>query len=352
MKKNIAVIFGGCSPEYSVSLKSAYGVLTHINTSRYQVIAVGITKDGQWLRYDGDYDKIPEDTWHYDRLSCHPAFLSPDRTTHGLAEIHDEGLRFTWLDGVFPVLHGKNGEDGSMQGLISLSGIPLIGCDTLSSALCMDKFRAHQLADIAGIRTPKSIYFDHRPAAVEILAKCKSLSYPVFVKPLRAGSSFGITKVHKEEDLLEAAYLAFSYDSQIVIEEGIDGFEVGCAVLSDRDNGLICGRVDEIELSCEFFDFHEKYTQQAAKIHMPARIDASTEKRIQAAAAKIYRALGCSGFARVDMFLTPTGEIVFNEVNTIPGLTGCSRYPQMLVGIGMDYSQVINHLISQAVEDL
>lgn len=347
MKKNIAVLFGGCSPEYPVSLKSAYAVLTHIDTKKYDVTAIGITRDGRWLKYDGDYDKIPEDTWHLNQMACHPAFLSPDRTVHGLAEITEDGLRFIWLDALFPVLHGKNGEDGSVQGLAALAGIPLIGCDTLSSALCMDKFRAHQIVSLAGVKVPKSVYFYQRPAAVEVLAKCKDLRYPLFVKPLRAGSSFGITKVHQEKDLLDAVHYAFDYDSQIVIEEAIEGFEVGCAILGT--DKLILGRVDEIELSCDFFDFHEKYTQEAATIYMPARLDKETEKRIQNAAVKIYRSLACTGFARVDMFLTPQGDIVFNEVNTIPGFTDCSRYPKMLSGIGMDYDTVIETLIQQEI---
>lgn len=344
MKKNIVVLFGGCSPEYPVSLKSAYAVLTHINHSKYNVIAMGITKDGQWFRYYGDYGEILTDTWHQNRLHCKRAFLSPDRSVHGIGELTEKGLSFTYVDAVFPVLHGKNGEDGSIQGLAEVAGIPVVGCGTLASALCMDKYRAHQIVSLCGVKVPQAVLFDHKPSQEALYEETKLLRYPLFVKPLRAGSSFGITKVLEKSQLAEAIDLALGYDNEIIVEENIDGFEVGCAVLG-KDH-LTLGRVDEIQLSSGFFDYTEKYTQKTAKIHMPARIDADTEKRIQAAASKIYRALECNGLARIDMFLTPDGDIVFNEVNTIPGFTDCSRYPNMLRGIGLDYDAVIDRLIS------
>lgn len=343
MKKNIAVLFGGCSSEYPVSLKSACSVLESIDSSKYDAIPVGITRDGQWFRFSGDLAEIAGDTWHQDRLHLKPAFLSPDRSVHGLGEITEKGLRFTWIDAVFPVLHGKNGEDGTIQGLAELAGIPVIGCGVLASALSMDKHRAHQIVSLAGVRVPRSVYFDHRPSESELLTVCKDLRCPLFVKPLRAGSSFGITKIAELKQLPEAAEEAFRHDSQILIEENIDGFEVGCAVLGN--DVLTLGRVDEVELDTWFFDYEEKYTQQHAKIHMPARIDADTERKVQDAAVKIYRALDCKGFARIDMFLTPENDIVFNEVNTIPGCTSLSRYPKMLAGVGLSYSDVINRLI-------
>lgn len=343
MKKNIAVLFGGCSSEYPVSLKSAYSVLSAMDSSKYDAVPVGITRDGQWFRFSGDYAEIADDTWHRDLLHLKRAFLSPDRSVHGLGEITEKGLRFTWIDAVFPVLHGKNGEDGTVQGLADLAGIPVIGCGVLASALSMDKHRAHQIVSLAGVRVPGSVYFDHRPSAPALTNACSDLRLPLFVKPLRAGSSLGITKIASLDQLPAAAEEAFRHDSQILIEENIDGFEVGCAVLGN--DSLTLGRVDEVELDTWFFDYKEKYTQCHARIHMPARIDEDTERRIQEAAVRIYRALDCKGFARVDLFLTPEGDIVFNEVNTIPGCTSLSRYPKMLAGIGMSYSDVVNTLI-------
>lgn len=349
MKKNIAVLFGGCSAEYPISLKSAHAVLTHMDHDKYNVIPVGITSKGSWYHYRGGYDQIAADTWHLDTAACAQAFLSPDRSVHGLCERAEDGIRTIRLDAVFPVLHGRNGEDGSLQGLAQLAGIPVVGCDVMSSALCMDKHRAHLLAQAAGVKAPKAAYFCSRPSAEELSQAVSHLTYPLFVKPLRAGSSFGITKVEAPENLTEAVDLAFQYDSEILIEENIEGFEVGCAVLGTGK--LTLGRADEIQLSHGFFDYKEKYTQETARIFMPARVDAETEKRIQKAAETVYRALGCGGFARVDMFLTPEGEIVFNEVNTIPGFTAVSRYPNMLKGVGLGYEQIIEELLSGALQE-
>lgn len=348
MKKTIAVLFGGYSPEYPISLKSAYAVLTHMDCEKYQIIPVGITRDGRWFRYLGEYERILNDTWHDHPNLCRAAFLSPDRSVHGLCEVTGNSLTFTWIDAVFPVLHGKNGEDGTVQGLAQAAGIPVVGCGAMSSALSMDKYRAHLLAEAAGVKAPKAIHLTQQLSDSQLMEEVSHLSYPLFVKPLRAGSSFGITKVTDPSALSGAAELAFQYDSEIIIEENIDGFEVGCAVLGSSH--LTLGRVDEIELGCGFFDYTEKYTQETARIHMPARIDAEKEAEIQKAAVKIYRILGCSGFARVDLFLTAHGEIVFNEVNTIPGFTAVSRYPNMLKGIGMGYGEIIEALLTDALE--
>ena len=218
-----------------------------------------------------------------------------------------------------------------------------MGCDTLSSALCMDKDRAHKLVSLAGISVPESITFKRADMEAALEKINRELSYPVFVKPVRAGSSFGITRVVCSDELEDAVLKAFQYDCEVIAEEAVEGFETGCAVMGiDK---LMTGRVDEIELSEGFFDYTEKYQLVTSKIHMPARIDAETEKRIQKAAVTIYKALGCSGFARVDMFLTPAGEIVFNEVNTIPGFTSHSRFPNMMKGAGLSFSQMLDRLL-------
>lgn len=342
-KKVIAVIFGGCSPEYEVSLQSAFSVLENLDRKKYEVIPIGITKNGDWYRYYGNNEKIRNNTWFENTGDIRPVGFSPSRTDNGFFELWDGRYSFVKADLAFPVLHGRNGEDGTVQGMLELSGIPIVGCDTLSSALCMDKERAHRLANSFGVSVPKSLLFDIYSKDKAVQEVSKSLKYPVFVKPVRAGSSFGITKVSDEGGLERAIALAFDYDSSIIVEEAVEGFEVGCAVMGIED--LTIGRVDEIELSDGFFDYEEKYTLKSSKIHMPARIDAATEKRIQQTAAVIYRALGCSGFARVDMFLTPTGEIVFNEVNTIPGFTSHSRYPNMMKGIGLSFPEMLDRLI-------
>ncbi len=246
------------------------------------------------------------------------------------------------------MLHGKNGEDGTVQGMLELAGIPFVGCDTLSSALCMDKDRAHKLVAAAGIEVPKSVVFCEENRGEALQTVLSDFSLPFFVKPVRAGSSFGISRITEFSELEGAVDEAFSHDSEVIVEENIDGFEVGCAVMGI--NALTVGRVDEIELSEGFFDFTEKYTLRSSRIHMPARIDEAKEKQIQETAKTIYRALGCSGFARVDMFLTPSGSIVFNEVNTIPGFTSHSRYPNMMKGIGMSFPRMLDRLIGLYVK--
>ena len=253
-----------------------------------------------------------------------------------------KGNIHTEIDLALPILHGKNGEDGTVQGLFELAGITLVGCNALSSALCMDKDRAHKLVSLAGIEVPKAVTLC-RYEKDNAQALTASLTYPLFVKPVRAGSSFGITKIFRVEELQAAVDMAFEHDDEVIIEENVEGFEVGCAVLGKEE--LLVGRVDEIELTHGFFDYTEKYNLITSNIYMPARISPETEERIRETAKVIYKALACSGFARVDMFLTPDNRIVFNEVNTIPGFTSHSRYPSMMKGIGLSFTEVLDRLI-------
>lgn len=347
-KKKIAVIFGGNSTEYEVSLQSAFSVFQNINMDNFDIVPIGITRSGEWYHYTGNSENIRNNTWVKDDKNLHSVVVSQNRSVKGFLEFHADKYRVIKIDLVFPILHGKNGEDGTLHGLFELAGIPIVGCNTLSSALCMDKDRAHKLVSLAGISVPKSVtfkYFGKEAAFKEIK---ETLSYPLFVKPVRAGSSFGITKVTEMQELDAAVELAFEHDIEVIVEEAVDGFEVGCAVLGN--DVLTVGRIDEIELSGGFFDYTEKYMLKSSKIHMPARVDDETEKRIQKIAVIIYQALGCSGFARVDMFYTPSGEIVFNEVNTIPGFTSHSRYPNMMKGIGLSFPEMLDKLIGLYVE--
>ncbi|HZK26295.1 MAG TPA: D-alanine--D-serine ligase VanG, partial [Thermoclostridium sp.] len=314
MKKiTVVVLFGGRSTEYEVSLQSACSVIENLDSEKYNVIQLGITRQGQWLKYSGDTSHIKNDTWH-EHHSCVPAIISPDCSTPGVLVMGGSEIQTIPIDVVFPILHGKNGEDGTIQGLLELTGIPCVGCGTLSSAICMDKDVAHRLVNLAGIKTPESIVLHYSTSDDELIELIAHLKYQLFVKPVNAGSSFGITKVSNQTGLKEAISIAFEHDRKVIIEEGIDGFEVGCAVLGNKT--LTIGKVDEIELSDGFFDYTEKYSLKTSKIHMPARIDEDTANRIKQTAALIYRTLGCEGYARVDMFLTPQNEIVFNEVNT------------------------------------
>lgn len=343
-RKKIAVLFGGCSSEYEVSLQSAYAVLTHTDREKYDFIPVGITREGKWYLYRGDITHIPGDNW-YDEKQCIPTVVSPDRNLHGLILFLNQGTEIIALDGALPVLHGKNGEDGTVQGVLELADIPVIGCDTMSSAVCMDKDTAHRLAGALGVKVPRSytVFRAELQEAGQLEELGRKLGYPLFVKPLRAGSSFGITKVGKPQELQAAAEHAFAYDSRIILEEMIRGFEVGCAVLGTEE--LLVGEVDEIELSEGFFDYTEKYTLKSSKIHVPARISQEQAKEVKETAKILYRGLGCSHFARVDMFLTPEGEIYFNEINTIPGFTSHSRYPNMMKAAGISFEELLGRLL-------
>lgn len=348
-RKKIAVIFGGCSSEYDVSLQSAYSVLKNINCNKFEVIPMGITKKGEWFHYTGDYENIPVNKWCSDSKNLYPVVFSQSRLFKGFLEFSDGKHIEKNIDLAFPVLHGKNGEDGTVQGLFELADIPVIGCGTLPSALCMDKDRAHKLVKSAGIDVPNSISFNKFNIKKAFIKIKNNLNYPLFVKPVRAGSSFGISKIYTENELENAVKTAFEYDNEVIVEEAIDGFEIGCAVLGNKKP--IVGRIDEIELSGGFFDYTEKYTLKSSKIFMPARIDLKTEKAAQETALKIYQTLGCTGFARVDMFLTENKNIVFNEVNTIPGLTVHSRYPNMMKGIGLSFSEMLDKLIGLYTDD-
>ncbi|MDD4376562.1 MAG: D-alanine--D-serine ligase VanG [Eubacteriales bacterium] len=347
-KKRIAVIFGGCSSEYGVSLQSAHSVITNLDYKKYDIYTIGISNQGVWYLYQGNPSKILDNTWMEDESTLE-AIISPSRNQKGITVFAKERTYLIPIDMAFPVLHGKNGEDGTIQGLLELAGIPIVGCDMTSSAICMDKNIAHKLAEDAGIRVPKSFAatkFDDKEA---FMKEIEALGFPMYVKPVKAGSSFGITKVHNREELPQAIAEAFKFDDEVICEENIEGFEVGCAIFGN-DN-LSISPVDEIELFVDWFDYDEKYTQTKSKIHLPARIDDEISEKVREMSGQIYKALGCRGFARVDLFLTPNKEIVFNEVNTIPGFTTHSRYPNMVKGMGVDYPELLDKLIELAEEN-
>lgn len=343
--RKIMVLFGGLSPEYGVSLESAAAVISHMDKERYEPVPVGITHTGDWFYYAGDPERIRDDTW-CSKEGCIPATISLSRSRPGLLLLKKEGADCVEVDAALPILHGKNGEDGTVQGLLELAGIPVAGCGVLSSALCMDKDRAHKLAKEAGMRVPASHVYGKNADVALMVRQAAEIGYPLFVKPVKAGSSYGITKVEEESRLLAAAECAFAYDDKIILEECISGFEVGCALLGTEDP--VVGEVDEIELSEGFFDFTEKYTLKTSAIHVPARIPEETARKIKKTAKRIYKALDCRGFARVDMFLSREGEIVFNEVNTIPGFTAHSRFPNMMQAAGISFSRLITAILEEA----
>jgi D-alanine--(R)-lactate ligase len=333
----VGVIFGGSGEEHPISVKSAREVAKHLDADKYEPFFIGITQSGAWKLCDG-----PDADW--ENGTARPAVLSPDRSIPGLLVLDQGRYETLSLDLVLPVLHGRFGEDGTIQGLLELSGIPYAGCDVQSSALCMDKSLAYVVARSAGIATPN--FWTVTP---DEDIDADQLAYPVFVKPARSGSSFGVTKVSRREELHSAVQTARQYDSKLVIEEAVVGSEVGCAI-HGNDLDLFAGEVDQIALSDGFFRIHQERAPEQgsdnATVIVPANISADSRSLVQETAKTIYRALGCSGLARVDMFLTDDGEVVLNEVNTLPGMTSYSRYPRMMAAAGLPFADVIDRIVS------
>jgi D-alanine---(R)-lactate ligase len=337
----IAILFGGCSEEHDVSVKSAIEIASSIDTRKFEPIYIGITKSGVWALCD-----TPCQAWEDgDRRRT---VISPDRQTHGLLVVDGDQCSPVHIDAVFPVLHGKSGEDGAVQGLLELSGIPYVGCDIQSSAICMDKSLAYIVARSAGIATPEFSVLQGADTPAP-----NALTYPVFVKPARSGSSFGVSKVESADALDTAVAAARQYDSKVLIEQAILGTEVGCAVLGNGAEAIV-GEVDQIELLHGIFRIHQESDPESgsenAVITVPAKVPAHTRQQIQDTARSIYTALGCEGLARVDMFLQDDGRIVLNEVNTLPGFTTYSRYPRMMAAAGIGLSELIDRCLSLAME--
>jgi D-alanine--(R)-lactate ligase len=336
----VGIVFGGPSEEHPIAVKSAREIAAHLDLERYEPYYVGITKGGAWRLCDG-----PADDW--EGAGGRPAALSPDREAPGLLVSAGGRCETIGLDLVFPVLHGRFGEDGAIQGLLELAGIPYVGCDIQSSALCMDKSLAYVVAAGAGIATPR-----FWTLSAEEGVDPDELTYPVFVKPARSGSSFGVSKVGGAEELPGAIEAARRYDSKLVIEEAVAGSEVGCALLGPAADPFV-GEVDQIALSHGFFRIHQESDPESgsdnATVIVPADIPAGSRARVQATAKAIYRALGCAGLARVDMFLKEDGEVVLNEVNTFPGMTSYSRYPRMMAAAGVSRGELIDRLVAAAL---
>ena len=350
--KTALVIFGSASSEHDVSCVSACSVIKNIPSDKYETVMLGITKDGKWYLYTGDVDLLPEDRW-VSEGKITPAVLSPDPNDHGVLVFEEEGVRKIHIDVIFPVLHGKNGEDGTIQGLFELSGIPYVGCGVLSSAVCMDKAFANAMADFFNIRQAKwlSVKSSEYPEIKEkFISECVSyLGFPIFIKPANAGSSVGVKKAKDIEELEEAIEYAFGFDSKLVLEEAIVGKEVECAVLGNSQPVASC--VGEIAPCNEFYDYEAKY-QADSGLFIPARLSDEKAQQVREAALRVYKALDCRGLSRCDFFVRESdGEVYFNEVNTIPGFTSISMYPKLFSAVGIEYSELLDRLFTLASED-
>ena len=351
-KLNVCVLFGGMSPEHDVSLRSAESVLNNMDTEKYNIFPVGIAKDGDWILYGStDYSKLPTGQW----LNCpenRRAAISPIRG-QGLLIFEGDNVIREMIEVVFPVLHGENGEDGSVQGLLQLAGIPFVGPHVAASAVSMDKTLTKLVADNAGVKQAAWQLVrasEVRSHMEQIVTRLEGkFTYPMFVKPAGTGSSVGVSKAPDREGLIRALTHAAQFDTKILVEEFIHGREVEVAVMGNESPvASVCGEIDS---GADFYDYDAKYVTDTSVAYIPARIPADVEEFVREEAVKIYSAIGCQGLSRVDFFVTyEDNRVVFNEINTLPGFTSISMYPKLFAASGIPYSQLIDNLLKLAQE--
>ncbi len=350
----LAILFGGISTEHDISCKSADNVINAL-AGRFDLVLIGITKAGEWLHYTGDAADVTGDWESHD---VERVLLMPGMGEHAggffvLRDGEDAPVRLD-VDVALPVMHGQGGEDGTLQGALETCGVPYVGCGVLASAVCMDKDASHRLAAAAGVRSPKCEVLYRGATITDALAAVKSCGgFPVFVKPARGGSSIGVSKATDEASYQKAIAAAFALDRKVAVEEAIVGDEVGCAVIGDAVHGVQMGEVDQIVVTGDgFFRIHlEKNPGQNTELRCPSDLAPELLARVREAGERVYEALGCEGFARVDLFVTPEGEVVFNEVNSTPGLTYYSRFPQMMRVAGRELGDVLADLIADKLAE-
>lgn len=349
MKKTAAVIFGGLSSEHEVSCRSVVNIVNGFSKEKYEILLIGITKDGKWLSVP-DLASITDGTW---QNGADLAILSPDRSKPGILILKENSYEHKKIDVIFPALHGKFGEDGTIQGLFELSGIPYVGSGVLGSAVGMDKISTKIFVDRLGIRQARYVTdiakdcseLDQAVREVE-----ETLSYPVFVKPSNAGSSCGVSKACDRSELEQAVRLAKEYDSRVLIEEMITGHEVECAVLGGSE--AKASKIGEVLAAAEFYDYEAKYNNPESKTVIdPADLPADVKEEVRRDAVAIFKAVSAFGLSRVDFFIeNETNEVVFNEINTLPGFTNISMYPMLWNDMGLTTEELVDRLVETAFE--
>lgn len=348
-KKTVVVLFGGQSSEHDVSLISACNIISNIDTNKYFVLTVGITRKGQWMLYNGPLKHIETGEWE---KFATPAFISPDASHKALIKLAGDRYKTIPVDVVFPVLHGLYGEDGTVQGLLEMAQIPYVGCGVLSSSISMDKVYTKIIIEKENIAQANYIvvYKEELNNTDEIVSRVnEAFGYPCFIKPSNAGSSIGITKAHNEEELIEGLNLAAKHDRKILVEEEIVGREVECAVLGNLD--VKASSVGEIIAGAEFYDYDAKYNNSESKTIINPDIEKEIVEEIREKAIRIFKAVNGSGLARVDFFIEKeTNRVIFNEINTMPGFTSISMYPMLWENVGIPKTELIDNLIQLALE--
>lgn len=341
--KNIAVIFGGQSSEHEVSCVSVRTIIKNIDKTEYNMYLIGITEEGKWLLAE-DIAAIEDGSW---KNSDTCAVISPDANDHGLIVSKGDDIKKVHIDCIFPVLHGLKGEDGTIQGLFELSGIPYVGCGVLASAVSMDKFYTKVIVDTLGIRQAKyvPVYSEMLENMDATVAKVEEkLDYPVFVKPSNAGSSKGVSKAHDRAELEEALKLAAVHDRKILVEETIKGRELECGVLGGAE--VVPSGIGEVVAADEFYSYDAKYNNEESMTVIGPELPEGKAEEIRKAAVAIFKAVDGFGLSRVDFFLEKdTNEVVFNEINTLPGFTAISMYPMLFDAAGVPVNELVKKLI-------
>lgn len=350
----VCVIFGGKSSEHEISCISAYNIITHLNREKYKLLTVGITKEGESFLYSGDISCIKDGSWiNEPGKSC---VISPNPKHGGLLVMNKNGDFFTeHVDVYFPVLHGKNGEDGTIQGVFELAQIPYVGNGVTSSALCMDKILAKKVLMQEGIPVTEGFDLLHSAAESADFADetiNSTFGYPVVVKPANAGSSVGITLVEDKSGLKAALKTAANEDRRVLVEKMLNIREIECAVLGSHEKAE-ASCLGEIVKSTAMYDYDTKYVDDTAGLEIPAKFDGHLTETIRSLAVRAFYALDCTGLARVDFFVEKsTGEIFLNEINTLPGFTDISMYPMLWKNSGLDYSVLLDKLICLALDGI
>lgn len=349
-KVNVAVLFGGNSFEHEVSLNSAYNVIKNLDRDEFQVFPIGITKNGEWFFYSGDIEKIKTKEW--EKEDNDSVLINFNSKGSGILRCRkDSSLEPVEIDCIFPVLHGQNGEDGRIQSVLELLNIPYVGCDSLSSALCMNKVLTHLVLDSNGIKgtkweSLKKVDVKDLDATVKNIGN--KLSFPIFTKPASCGSSVGIKKCVDLESLKEGILFAFKYEDEVICEANINGKEVECAVLGDEEN-IKTSVVGQIKSYGEFYDYDSKYKEDS-KLIIPAEIEEEVSLKIRETAKKAFKTMRCYGLSRIDFFVTENNEIYLNEINTLPGFTNISMYTKLFEKSGILYKDLLKEIIGLALK--
>ncbi len=347
-KLRIGILFGGKSAEHEISLLSAKNVVAALDPNKYEVVLVGIDKNGEWHLRDAEKFLLNAENPRLVQLNKSMANVALVPKENGLPLVSLSGNPLNEpLDVVFPILHGTYGEDGTVQGLLKLSNVPFVGAGVLGSAIGMDKDVMKRLLRDAKINTAKFLTF--HTAKIDYDHVVKKLGLPFFIKPANLGSSVGISKVKDRTQFQEAVDLAFSYDRKILIEEFIEGKEIECSILGN-EHPIVSLPGEAIPLVHEFYSYEAKYYENGVDFKFPADLDKKTIGKIQKMAVKAYKVLCCEGMARVDMFLKANGKVYVNELNTIPGFTSTSAFPKLWAASGVSYTEILDKLIALALE--